>query len=469
MAVSIAIVMKKPNLAFLCVLLVLPFSQLAAQGYQALHGSPYTGSTAVFNNPAASVNSAYKWDFTFLSIQAKISSNAAYLLTDSTGKYLTMKEGFTSKFLHTNADISLFNFLYKIDNRKAINFGLRARTYVHAKSAPFRYADTINSFNSFLNYNNTAPYIEGFATHSGWVEADLNYSQVLFENDNSKLSGGITLQIMKGMSGIFIKSSKISYLESKGPTGSSYYFTNGAASYAYSAGYDSDSFKDVNKVSLSSIGMSLGVEYMTYNNEVYTKNNLNYDWKIGASIMDLGGNTYKPGPSSVQLYNPDISLTDADADRKFSGAADLQGLKDSLKTVFINSADITENFSISNPTRLTINIDKNLGNNFYVNGDMSLNFYSSSSHKKLNTRELNLFTITPRWETIGWGIYLPVQYNTQGQLWMGAAIKAGPLVLGFHNLGLLKKNTELSGGGYLLLSIHPFNKRKVLTKLDCPE
>jgi hypothetical protein len=52
---------------------------------------------------------------------------------------------------------------------------------------------------------------------------------------------------------------------------------------------------------------------------------------------------------------------------------------------------------------------------------------------------------------------------------MGAAIKLGPLVLGIHNLGILKKNALLNGGGYLLLSIHPFSKRRILDHFDCPQ
>jgi hypothetical protein len=98
-----------------------------------------------------------------------------------------------------------------------------------------------------------------------------------------------------------------------------------------------------------------------------------------------------------------------------------------------------------------------------------MNFYSTSSFTKFRTRELNLITVTPRWETIGWGAYLPVQYNTQGQVWVGAAVKMGPLVIGMHNLKLLSKDPMLSGGAYLLLSIHPFNKKAVLSKMDCPQ
>jgi hypothetical protein len=156
-------------------------------------------------------------------------------------------------------------------------------------------------------------------------------------------------------------------------------------------------------------------------------------------------------------------------ENKFNGINSTKDLKDTLATIFTSFEDITGNFKISNPTRLIINVDKNLGNNFYINGDLSMNFYSTSSFTKLRTRELNLITVTPRWETIGWGAYLPVQYNTQGQVWVGAAVKMGPLVIGMHNLQLLSKDPMLNGGAYLLLSIHPFNKKAVLSKMDCPQ
>ena len=472
--VSIVTVMKKLLPVFIFVALSLPLPFLKAQGYQALHGSAFTGSTAVFNNPAASVHSAYKWDLSLFSLQLKMSSNSPYLknfsLSNQDSAYLTMRNDVSSKFIHATADLSLFNFLYKIDNRSAFNFGIRLRSYSHIKTLPFHYTDSINSIHSFLIANQNAPYVQGFVTQSSWMEADLNYSQVLIENNNSTLSGGITLQIMKGMAGAFMKLNKVSYLESKTATDTSFTFTNGSGSFGYSANLDETSFKDFYKNSVSALGLSLGVEYMTYNNDINTNhNNLNYDWKIGVSLMDIGANSFKPSIASGQFYNPKGSIADANFDLKVNGASNIKELKDSLSTLFSNSADITENFSITNPTRLIVNVDKNLGNHFYVNGEMSLNFYSTASSTKFHTRELNLVTVTPRWETIGWGAYLPVQYNTQGQLWIGAAIKAGPLVLGFHNLGLLKKDPTLNGGIYLLLSVHPFSKKRVLGKLDCPE
>ena len=465
---------------YLTSLLLINCLLLSAQGYQALNGSPYTGSTAVFNNPAAAVQSAYKWDLSLFSLQFKMSTNSLYLQNFTLAKHdssaLKFTEGLNSHFIHANIDVSFLNFLYKIDKQRAVNFNIRARTYNHIKTLPVNIVDTITSIHSFLVTNRNTPYVDGFVTHAGWLEADLNYSQVLMENSTSKLSGGITLQIMKGLSGAYFKINKLSFLESKNATDTTYTFTNGSGGFGYSNNFDpgnAGSVSDFLKNSNIGLGMSIGVEYLIYNQGMYTSNtinnNLNYDWKIGASIMDIGANSFKPSTNATQFLNPVSAISDNAVDSKLTHTTSLQGFVDSLRTLFNSSAQVTKNYSISLPTRLIINIDKNLDNHFYINGEMSLNFFSTSGYSSLHTRELNLFTVTPRWETIAWGAYLPVQYNTQGQLWVGAAVKLGPLVLGVHNLGIFKKDPYLNGGGYLLLSLHPFNKARVLSKMDCPQ
>lgn len=447
-----------------------------AQGYTALNGSAYAGSAGIFNNPAASINAAYRWDFTPFSIQAKISSNSLYLKNFSLSKpgngEISFQEKFHSRFIHSNADLSLFNGLYKLNNKQAITIGLRARTYTHTKTMPFQYSDTITGMHGFFLANAGTPFLDAFATESSWLEGDLNYSQVLMENSRSKLSGGITLQIMKGMAGAYVKLNKLSYLMTKSGPDTIFNFTGGSAVLGYSQNLDATSFKEFLKNSVGAFGLSMGIEYLTYNTELTDgyNHNLNYDWKIGVSLMDLGANTFKPGAGAGEFYNPQVSLSDQNVNDKLSDPADIVAFKDSLKTIFQASKDITSNYSISNPTRLIINIDKNFGNNLYVNGELSMNFYSSSSYTKLRTRELNLLTITPRWETIGLGAYLPVQYNTQGQLWIGMAVKAGPLLVGVHDLGLLfKKDPLVNGGVYLMLSVHPFSKKRGLGKMDCYE
>ncbi|HVZ26053.1 MAG TPA: DUF5723 family protein [Sediminibacterium sp.] len=456
------------------VLLILSVSGLHGQGYQALHGSPFAGSTAVFNNPAASLHSAYRWDFTLFSLQAKVSSNSPYLnhfsIRHQDSAYLTMKNDLASKFLHGNMDVSLFTLSYRPDKKQAFSIGGRLRGYVHAKTAPFVYNDSIHSLHDFLVYNEHTPYLDGFMTHAGWIELDLNYSRLLWENSHASLSGGITLQIMKGISGFYTRLNKISYLETKSANDTSFYLTGGSGEAAYGTTYAQNSWKDFLNQAHTGLGFSLGVEYLSYlddRSDGLSHNNLNYDWKIGASIMDIGANRFTPNGNSSRFSDPDPTIPDNVLDQKLNNPQNAQDLKDSLNSIFASTSTITDPFKIGLPTRLVLNIDKNLGNHFYVNGEMSLNFYSTSSYRRLNTRELNLLTITPRWETIAWGAYLPVQYNTQGQLWIGAAVKLGPLVVGLHNIGIFARNPSINGGGYLLLSIHPFNKEKVISHLDC--
>lgn len=465
--------MRNILLPFVCFILL--GASLRAQGYQAVHGSPFTGATAIFNNPAASITSAYKWDVTLFSVQAKVSTNAAYLnnftLGNQSNAELTIDDQYHTRWVHNNMDASLFNIQYKINNTRAVSAGLRVRSYTHSKAAPFWYSDTTSTLKSFLIQNANTPFLDAFATSSSWLEGDLNYSQVLFENSSSRLSGGITLQIMKGLSGSYARLSKLSYLMSKFTNDTSFSFTNGNLGAAYSANLGASGGKDYLDKTLGGLGLSLGMEYMIYNSENASgNNNINYDWKIGLSVMDIGANKFIPGAGSGTYNNPQLSVNDNDVDRKFSGAGSVRQLSDSLRTIFQGGEDLTDNFSINNPTRLIINVDRNFGNNFFVNADLSLNFYSSVSYKSYNTRELNLLTVTPRWETTALGAYLPIQYNTQGQLWFGAALKLGPLTMGVHDLGILfKKDPYLNGGAYLMFAIHPFSRSRVLSKLDCYE
>ncbi|MDE3251962.1 MAG: hypothetical protein KGO92_04085, partial [Bacteroidota bacterium] len=303
--------MMRKQLFFLFLTGCLFTPRSGAQGYQALHGSAFTGSTAYFNNPASPVNSAYQWDLTLFSAQAKISSNFLYLknfsLSNHTNATLSANEGYSGKFLHSTMDLSLFDFLYKIDQKHAFNFGFRMRSYTHSKAQPFVLTDSINSIHDFLIANRSTPNLQAYGTQAGWMEADLNYAAVIQEDNHSRLSAGVTLQIMKGISGAFFKMNKLSYLEAKTATDTAYYFSGGNGSFGYSANYDENSFKDFMSKSKNGLGLSLGIEYLTYQpemNEGRPNNTLNYDWKLGASLMDLGGNVFAPSPNSGSFITP---------------------------------------------------------------------------------------------------------------------------------------------------------------------
>jgi hypothetical protein len=130
-------------------------------------------------------------------------------------------------------------------------------------------------------------------------------------------------------------------------------------------------------------------------------------------------------------------------------------------------------FKVYNPTRVIINIDRSLNNDFYINGEISLNLNAqmpSGSH--FYTQSINFLTLTPRWETMKWGVYLPVQFNLENQLWIGGAFKAGPLLIGVHNWAdIFTKNSSRNGGGYIAIVIRAKENTKAKTDktLACPK
>jgi hypothetical protein len=449
-----------------------------AQNYHATNGSAYAGAAGLLNNPASGVNSVYKWDLNIFSFQTTIATNnislSNFSYTNPGNAYISFKEGSNSYYGHQNLDLNLFNFLYKIDEKHAFGIGIRGRMYNHYKSAPIYALDTLSSGYSFLRANRTTPNLDGFFTHNGWIELNLNYSQVLAETDRSRLTGGIALNIGKALSGINGKINKISFEEFiRIDTG--YTITQGGVGLAYTNNYDLPSlsgFKDLFNNSTKGFGLNLGLEYCIYdaaNSDEHPHTPTNYSWKLGLSLMDLGKNKFNTSTNSGIFYNPAPNLTDASLATKFTNATTITEFRDSLATMFTSYDSMASTFTISRPTRLILNADKNFGNNFGLNTQLNINFYSTSSAKKILTRETNLLTITPRWETIFWGFFLPVQYTTQGNLWVGAAVKLGPLTMGLHNIAWVKSPKDLNGGGYLMLSIHPFNKRKIMSRFDCPE
>jgi hypothetical protein len=128
---------------------------------------------------------------------------------------------------------------------------------------------------------------------------------------------------------------------------------------------------------------------------------------------------------------------------------------------------------VLNPTRLVANVDHYLTGNFYLNAELSVNIpLTFLSKSYFNVKAMNLLTVTPRWETKRLGFYLPVQFNNQNQFWVGAAFKAGPLLLGFHNLvNLFSKSSTQNGGGYLALIFRASKgpDGKTDSRLNCPK
>ncbi len=263
--------------------------------------------------------------------------------------------------------------------------------------------------------------------------------------------------------------------------------TNGSLQYGYSSNIDDadngGSFNtgDLLKNTYSNISADIGIEYIFLStDEEDDEDSYAYKTKLGISLMDIGGNRYRYSSKSRFGNAVKIGINDTILENKFRDVREIDDFNDSLATIANSLSAITGDFIIYKPTRLVVNIDHRIRQNFFINTEITLPVISLAGKNSLYIKDMNLLAVTPRWETRKFGAYMPVLFNMRKQLWVGGAFRAGPLLLGVHNLSnLFSKNKMQNGGMYMALTIRPGKskdrqdddngaaKKKQLKRLKC--
>jgi hypothetical protein len=477
---------------------LLVFNSLMGQNYHAINGSSYAGSLGASANPASIVDASFAWDITPLAVQAKQSTNAFTinnysLLSQVKNAEVSLQNGIKKRFLFANQDIRLLNTRISLNAKAAIAFGANIRNYIYAANSISNWQDTTTRLADFMKINTGHVPISGEFVGSSWAEVYGSYAQTIIDDGRRLLNAGITLKINSALAGGYSSVQGINYVPAPRGNGNGYLLTNAILQYGYSSNFDNI---DNNNTAAAnrraflqnryhSISADIGFEYILLPAEDNEESGDDaYDTKIGISIMDLGSNKYRYGHDSrLAIAGAGEGVTDSVIETKFSNVSTLDNFNDSLAGIANSISTIRGHFAIYEPTRLVINVDKHVMQNFFINAEATVPVISLASKNVLFIRDMNLFALTPRLETKSFGAYLPILYNARNQLWMGAAFKAGPVLFGIDNLGnLFSKNKAQSGGLYIAFTIRPGKKHeqenrhptdkgspKQRRSLDCPK
>jgi hypothetical protein len=464
------------------------YFQVAAQNYHAVQGSSYAGSLGIGNNPSSILSTPYSWDLTLIGTQFKASTNIITihdfsLLSPSKNSTYSINQGDFERKARTSFNLNLLNGRIALNRTTAIGFGVNVRAYGRIRTEPFNYNDSLFGVRDFFSINPTNRPLAGKFIGSSWLEIFGTYAKTIWDRPDSRLNAGFTLRVSRGLSGGFASADNIRFQSHT--QGNHQYFTvqSGSLNYGYSSNFDRiDENKDAHQnardfLAYTEGGASfdLGVEYLVKSGAVPTYEEddyYDYDWKIGLSLLDVGVNQYKYGAESATASGLQPNVTDSALEQKFLGVSSLEQANDSLATIVQSFSHLVGKFSVTNPTRLVINVDRFLYDDFYVNAEMSINLSALAGTKYYHVDELNFLTVTPRWETKTLGAYLPIQINAAGNFWIGGAFKAGPLLFGVHNwANIFSKEKMQRGGGYIALVIRPgkFIERKKDRRLNCPD
>jgi hypothetical protein len=479
---------------YLFIPFILIMNVLTAQNYQAIHGSSFAGSLGAAANPAAIVHVPYAWDITPVSFQTKQATNAFkinnYSFLSSPGNAtITAASGVLKRFLFTNQDVHLLNARIRLTEKATIAFGASVRNYVFATTSAVAWLDTTRSFTDFLKINTTNVPFSGESRGSSWVELYGTYARTVFNDGTRILNGGITLKVNRGIAGETAKVANLSYTAAA-DTG--FLLASGSLQYGYSSNFDkitstnssSQNAKLFLQNTYASMSVDMGLEYILLeNDEDADGGEYAYRTKIGISMMDVGRNEYRFGIKSRSLNSVKSGISDTLLEKKFSGINSFNGFNDTLATIAGGFSPVAGRFNIYQPTRLIINIDQHISDDFFVNAEFTFPVLSVIPKKFPYIKDMNLIAVTPRWETRSLGAYMPFLLNAKNQFWIGGAVKAGPLLLGIHNLAnLFSKSKSANGGFYFALTFRPGKKHdgesnvagdklsaKERRRLDCPE
>lgn len=450
-----------------CGVLLISMQRLDAQHFYGIRGSSYGGSLNMLHNPAAIVNTPFPWDITLLGYQQLQSTNAVYLLNGSLlgwpdTLHYRYTDGHFKRYALVQGDLDLLQVRMALDRKRVIGFGVSAHAYGWAYTSPVTVEDTVNSLRSFLNIQQERDF-NGRLTSSGWIDIHATYAQTWIDNPVMRLNGGLTLKIMRGISGAFARIDELQVRQRTLSQGNVYQFPLFSAKYGYSSNYDqqvaSNTYDFLNH-SQGSIAADLGVEYLIKKQEPvnYYAPDSYYDywWKIGISLLDIGHNRFRYGQQSRELYQVQNNVTDATVEQKLTGIRSLQQFNDSVQRLVVQMNSLNGMFSISNPTRLVIDVDHPMQGQFSFNASVTVPIavFTHGATGMLKSNEWLMFT--PRWEKKRLGIYLPLQYTVEQRFWIGLALRAGPLLAGIHHLpGLFSSRQVTQSGGYIAITIRP--------------
>lgn len=186
------------------------------------------------------------------------------------------------------------------------------------------------------------------------------------------------------------------------------------------------------------------------NNYCERERNLDYKWKFGMSLTDIGFISYSGNRSDVQsLANPNYDINeDIIQNGQFTqDDAKLETLHNEIITNLDGAS--TNEFVSYSPMALNMQYDNNYMNNWHLGVYWTQNLKFKNS---LGLRRASFISVTPRWQTERMELGMPVTLaNDYTNLNFGIYGRLGPIIVGSDDVVGLSQylsNTNVSKGSF---------------------
>ncbi len=452
-------------------ILILFTHSIAAQEFIGLRTDNYSGSNGMLLNPATPLAGKLPWDVNLIAFG--ISEDNNYISIPSPAL----------KFIQTSdsiIDVDYFNpekiyghghvltqlpsaFVQIDDYAVGMFFTARSAGYFLADKHP----PSTTGLKGIPLYTTT----DMPAFRSGiliWSEMGLNGEMTLERNSVFSLHMGINLKYMMGFEALaFENNSLFTFTKDTVNMTISHFDTD----FDYTRNLGSNLLYDPGNYAINGkgTGLDVGMFYELHKRSKFNySKNLNYTWKFGAAIVDLG---YIKFTDNSGTYHLEETETFTVANIVLDSIDDIDEFNRTGSRLIYDLSSASQDgsdFTMWMPSAFVLSADKNLNNTYFVN----FLFVQRFPHLSTNLiARANTITITPRYEKRDIGFSLPLSLYEYKEFQFGIAARLWFFTIGSDNLLMFLHQKDYSSVDlYAGIKINPYwlvqeHKKKFLACL----
>jgi hypothetical protein len=463
------------TLSFLLFILFIT-NNLNAQEQIGMRGERYSGLWGLSLNPTNTALSPLKWDVNLVDLSVFGRNNYAFLRNTSIPnvlrnptKLVSIYDTLSDRTIPRNSIVQDFYM-----NNRSINgafemeaMGLAASfrigehhqfgffTKVRAQASAYHITNklhfkTLNDLPRFEDVKITAPT---GGSGMAWTELGFNYAWRSVEEGEYNVAYGISPRILLGMEAAYVNVNKdFTWQKSNGDTLA---FNNGNWDYAVTtSSVDNVLQKKIPKPSINGKGFGVDFGFSIAKPDEDGELAEDYLWKFGAALNDLGAIDFD---KNTEKHHVEFKGTKFATMHDVMDETSLTNTLQKVSKTFMGDSSasyVTHSFQMGLPTALSLQFDKKIMNDVYVEASMIQRISMASNHLK----KANSLAIVPRFEKKWCSFAMPIHLTDWRNLRVGAAARIGGFAFGSDHLGALVKTKHLSGADfYFGLKINTFS------------
>ena len=363
----------------------------------------------------------------------------------------------TSKNVFAQANVFLPSFSTSYGKYA---FGLRTniRTFAHGKDIPFHLAKFFKEGIGFDDLQDQELFSSNFRVNAtSWLEIGGQFGMILLQKRKHMLTGGISLQRLSGIAGAGLYASTFNYnvendtvftiLETTSDFGVSNLGFNAGRGWGTDIGFTYHRKLD-NTERYNSHSLKSGCNY------------IDYKWKAGISLIDLGRINFTPNSFYRGFQAVGAQLNNLEGQ-------DPQSVEDLVSYIddgiLVGDVDEDNEFRMRLPTSLNMQFDYNFENDIRVGAIANIGFPANNA---FGVERPTYAAVIPRYERLYFEAALPVSINTMFMNpRVGLMLRWGPVTVGTDNIIPFAFNSDIYGADfYFTVRILRFNSPECIRK-----